>query len=249
MEICRLLFLSIALILALTSCGITSTARKQASYHFQMGQSHLAENNLTGALVEFTQAESLYADDPELLNYLGLTYLRKGKFEIAEQKFRRALELKPDYSDARNNLGLACLELKRWDEAIYQFKLVTEDIFYLDQAAAAINLALALSGKGEFQQALAVIRPLVSNYPRDPRARLNLGKVYFSLDKLDLAIVEYRKAVELYPDYASAHYNLALAYLKLKDNASARSSFREVVRISPDAEIGQLSREYLDLMK
>jgi Tfp pilus assembly protein PilF len=249
MEIRRLLFLCIALLFALTSCSATSTARKQASYHFQMGQSHLSENNLTAALVEFSQAEALVADDPELLNYLGLTYLRKGKLEIAEQKFRRALELKPTYSDVRNNLGLVYLEMKRWDESIYQFKLVNEDIFYPDQAAAAINLALALSGKGDFQQALALLRPLVSNYPRDPRARLNLGKVYFSLEKLDLAVIEYRKAIELYPDYAFAHYSLALAYLKLKDKVAARSSFREVVRISPDAEIGQLSREYLDLTK
>ena len=249
MDMCRFLFPCIALAFMLAACGMTTAARNQASYHFQMGQSHLAENNVTGALVEFTRAESLSPDDPELLNYLGLTYLRKGKFEIAEQKFRRALALKPAYTDARNNLGLVFLEMKRWDEAIYQFKLVNEDIFYLDQAAAAINLALSLSGKGEFTQALAILRPLVATYPRDPRARLNLGKVYSSLDKLDLAVTEYRKAIELYPDYAAAHYNLALAYLKQKDNSAARASFREVVRISPDAEIGQLSREYLDLTK
>ena len=176
-------------------------------------------------------------------------YLELGQPERALPMLQASERDLPDDYNPPARLAVAYKAMKRWDEAIYQFKLVTEDIFYLDQAAAAINLALAHSGKGEFQQALAIIRPLVGNFPRDPRARLNLGKVYFSLDKLDLAVAEYRKAIELYPDYASAHYNLALAYLKQKDKSAARASFREVVRISPDAEIGQLSREYLDLTK
>jgi len=53
----------------------------------------------------------------------------------------------------------------------------------------------------------------------------------------------------LYGDYAQAHYNLALATMKQGDKRGAANSFREVVRVAPDSEIGQLSREYLDLLK
>ncbi len=42
---------------------------------------------------------------------------------------------------------------------------------------------------------------------------------------------------------------LALAQVKLKDSAAAKRAFRDVIRIAPDSEIGQLSREYLDLLK
>ena len=233
----------------LCSCGINSAAEKQAIYHQEMGLSCLGENNVTGALVELTEAEKINPDNYELQNYLGLAYFRKGKLDIAEKKFLKSLELKPDFSDARNNLGVDYLELKRWDDAIYQFKLVTEDIFYQNQAAASINLALAYFGKGDFSQALSILRGMLTTYPRDPRVRLNLGKVYYALDKYDLAIEEYQKAIELFNDYAMAHYELALAYLKVEKKSAAAESFKEVVRISPDSEIGQLSREYLDLMK
>src|SRR6266568_4679260 len=235
----RSLSLAIFCAALLAACTGVGTNQKNASYHFQMGQSHLAENNVTGALVEFTEAEKFDSENHELQNYLGLAYYRKNKFEIAEKKYQKALLLKPDYSDARNNLGVNYLEMKRWDEAIYQFKLVTEDIFYQNQLAANINLALAYTGKGDPQQALAILRPLVSIYPLDPRLRLHIGKIYFALDKLELAIGEYKKALELYGDYANAHYHLALAYMKLKDNRGATAAFREVLRIEPDSEIGQ----------
>lgn len=236
--------------LALLNAGCASSgARKQASYHYQMGLSYLGENNVTGALVELTEAEKFNPDDAELQNYLGLAYFRKNKFEIAEKKYLRALELKPNYSEARNNLGVDYMEMKRWDDAAYQLKMVTEDIFYPNQEAATINLGLAYLGKGDYPKSLSILRSAVAGNPRDPRARVDLGRVYAALDKYELAIIEFKRAVELDKDYANAQYNLGLAYQKVKDNQAAIAAFRQVVRIAPDSEIGQLSREYIDLLK
>lgn len=239
----------LALPLLVSACGLSQNAKKQASYHYQMGQSYLAENNVTRALVELTEAEKLDPDNPELLSNLGLAYFRKNKFDIAEQKYLKAIALKPDYSEVRNRLGVNYMEMKRWDDAIYQLRLVTEDIFFSDQEAASINLGLAYFGKGDYPKALSVLRSVVGAYSGNPRGRLHLGRVYFALDKVDLAIAEYRKAVDIYGDYASAYYNLGLAYLKQKDYRAARGAFREVLRIAPDSEMGQLSREYLDSLK
>jgi len=214
-----------------------------------MGLSHLGENNVTSALIEFTEAEKIDPDNYELQNYLGLVYFRKNKLEISEKKYLKAIALKPDYSGARNNLAVTYLEMKRWDDAIYQLKLVTEDIFYQNQTDAGINLSLAYYGKGDFKQALATLRPLTSTAPTDPRIRVYIGRIYYATDKIDLAIVEYRKAIELYPDYILAHYNLAQAVMKMGDRKTAAKHFKEVVRIAPDSEMAHLSQEYLELLK
>jgi len=247
----RKILLSALFLLSLLNmgCAMGEAGRKKASYHFQMGLSYLGENNATGALVELTEAEKTDPDNPELLNYLGLAYYRKNKFELAEQKYLRALALKPNFPEARNNLGVDYLELKRWDEAVYHLKIVTEDIFYQNQESTAINLGLAYLGKGDYPKALSVLRSVVSNNPKNPRARVNLGKVYYALDKMELAIMEFDRAAQLSSNYANAHYNLGLAYLKTKDKQAAVPAFREVIRIAPDSEIGQLSREYLDSLK
>lgn len=235
--------------LLLAGCALDTASVKQASYHFQMGLSYLGENNVTGALVEFDAAEKIDPDNHELQNYLGIVYFRKNKLDISEKKYLRAIAMKPDYSDARNNLAVTYLEMKRWDDAIYQLKLVSEDIFYQNQAAAGINLALAYYGKGEFSQAMQTLRPLAATNPLDPRIRYNIGRIYYATDKIDLAIAEYHKAIDIYPDYLQAHYSLGQASMKHGDKKAAAKAFREVIRIAPDSEMALLSREYLDLLK
>ena len=242
-------FMLALLLLFASGCALDKAQQNRYVYHYQMGQSFYAESNFTGALQEFSEAEKLTPDDPLLLNDLGLTYFRKGRYDIAEQKYLKALDLKPDYSEARNNLGVNYLEMKRWQDAIDQFKLVQDDIFYQGQEGVAINLGLGHLGKGEYQQALAVLRGAVARNGSDPRTRLGLGRVYFALDRTELALEQYRKSLELNGSYANAHYYLALAQVKLDDKKAAASAFKEVVRIAPDSEIGQLSREYLDLLK
>lgn len=231
------------------SCAVGSATAKKASYHYQMGLSNFTEGNYTSALVEFTEAEKLTPDDPELLYYLGRTYFEKKKYDLAEQRYLKSLALKPNNSSVRNDLGVDYLEMKRWDDAIIQFKIVSEDIFFQNQEAASVNLGIAYFNKGDYPRALSVLRSVVGNNPREPRARLNLGKVYFAMDKIDLAIGEYNRAIELNGNYANAHYNLGLAYLKQKENRAAATAFREVLRIAPESELGQLAREYLDVLK
>lgn len=241
--------LSLLTICCLTAACTSNAARTQASFHYQMGLSYLGENNITGALVELTEAEKITPDDPDLLNKLALAYFYKKKYDLAEQRYLKALKIKPDFSEARNNLGVNYLQMTRWDDAIRQFKLVAEDIFFRDHEQANINLGLAYLGKGDYQSALTTMRSVIINNPRNIFGRVHLGRIYFAMDKTDLAIGEYKKALDINKDFAMAHYQLALAYLKVKDNPQALTAFKEVLRLVPESEIGQLSREYLDMLK
>jgi type IV pilus assembly protein PilF len=237
-------------VIALSSgCAALEASRKKASYHYQMGLSFLAEGNYTRALIDLTEAEKITPDDPVLLNYLGQAYFFKKRFDLAEPKYLRAIALRPEYSEARNNLGATYLELQRWDDAIKQLTVVYNDIFYQNHDTATMNLALAYYGKGDYETALSFLRPVIASNPRSPVARLNLGRVYFADDKTCLAIEEFKKSIELNRNYAKAHYYLALAYLKNKDSSAAKDEFREVIRINPDDELGQISKEHLQMLK
>jgi len=244
-----LLFPLLAASLCCVSCALTESSQKEGSYHYQMGVSYFNEGNMAAALSELTEAEKYDSSNPELFNYLGMAYYDKKKYEIAEKKYLNALSLNPNYSLARNNLGADYLAMQRWDDAIKQFQQVTDDIFYQNQAEAHINLGLAYMGKGDYPRSLSLMRSVVAENPRDPQGRLNLGKVYFALEKYDLAIDEYKRALELNRDYAAAHYYLGLSYIKTKNNIAAQAAFKEVIRIAPDSEIGQLSKEYIDTLK
>jgi len=236
-------------VVVLSGCALTEKSRKEASYHYQMGVSYLGEKNYTGALVELTEAEKVDPDDPEILHRLGQAYFYKKKYEIAEEKYRKAISKRPSFSQARNDLGVVYLEMNRWNDAIREFRIVTEDIFYANQTDAGINLALAYLGKGDHDHALASVKAVLAANPENLQARLTLGRVYFASGRANLAVEEYREALRMFPDYALAHYYLGLAYLKLQRPAEARSSFQEVVRLVPYTEIGQTAKEHLDSLR
>lgn len=240
-------YLLLALLVA--GCATSTRVKNEASYHYQMGVSYLQERNYTAALNELTESDRLVPDDPDVLFNLGMAYYYKSRYPLAEERFRRALELRKNFSLARNYLGDTYLRMKRWDDAIAQFTIVSEDLFSTEQENAGINLGLAYLGKGDTARALLVLRARVDANPRNPDAHLFLGQAYVADGKVELAIGEYREALGIVPDYPKAHYHLGVASLKAGRPDDARTAFREVIRLSPYSELGRLSREQLDGLK
>src|SRR5512138_237967 len=78
----RKLLLLLLIAACCSACAMSEANRKKAAYHFQMGELYLREQNITSALVEFTEAEKYIPDDPQLYNFLGIVYFRKGKYEL-----------------------------------------------------------------------------------------------------------------------------------------------------------------------
>ena len=250
------IFLRIAallLLLAVSGCvsgrGQNSVKPNPASYHYQMGLSYLGERNYSSALFELTEAERQDPENPDLLYNLGKAFIGKKRPDLAEAKLLKAILLKPGFSVARNDLGVAYLDLKRWDNAIQQFKIVKDDLFYDHSDNATINLGLAYLGKGDYSKALEELQVVAALDPRNPVVKLSHGRVLFAMDKSEQAMAEYIKALEIYPDYGAAHFYLGQAQLKLSRIDAARVSFKEAVRLIPDSELGRAAVGYLDLIK
>ncbi len=243
------------LLLCLTASGCMSGRGNNdlkpnpASYHYQMGVSYLGERNFSAALFDLTEAEKLDPENPDVLYNLGLAYVGKKRSDLAEAKFLKAILLKPCFSAARNDLGVAYLDLKRWDSAIQQFKIVKDDLFYDNNENAGINLGLAYLGKGDYTKAREELQAVAAINPRNPVARVSLGRVWFAMDKSEQAIIEYNKALTIYHDYGAAYYYLGQAQLKLNRIDAARSSFKEAVRLIPESELGRAALGYLELIK
>ncbi len=244
------LLVTTAVTAILAGCAATtSSSGKPVAYHYQMGVSFLEERNYTSALTELSEAEKMAPDNPELQYNLGRALTGRRRLDLAEQKFLRALKLRPDYSQVRNDLGVLYLDTGRWDNAIQQFKMVKDDLFYPRPDFAQINLGLAYLGKGDYASAMKELSAVRNNDPRNPIIRVAIGRVFFAQGNTEQAIYEYRKALESTPDYAGAHFHLGLAQMKMSQLSAAKSSFMEVARIAPDSEIGHTSMGYIDLLR
>ncbi len=71
-----------------------------------MGQHSEAEKLLDEAMKTFQFILKLNDKDPYAHNGLGSVYILRGKFDLAEKEIQTAIDLKPDYEEAKHDLDL-----------------------------------------------------------------------------------------------------------------------------------------------
>ena len=179
----------------------------------------------------------------------------RGNHDEAAAEYRKALDIKPDYADARNDLGISLDKLGKSDEAILQYR---EAIVQYQKdprinpayPMALNNLGVALLGKGDINEAVAQFQKALEIMPNHPQIRLNLGMALarqgdaealnklgaalFAKGDMEAAIEQYRKALEIKPDYAEAIHNLGSALATKGDFQGAIAQYRKALEIKPD---------------
>ncbi|KAJ8469165.1 hypothetical protein ONZ45_g16981 [Pleurotus djamor] len=97
----------------------TSSANGQVDADVQIALAVLLNTNEDYGKAKdcFTTALAVRPDDWLLYNRVGATMANSGHAEEALQYYYRALELNPVYIRARYNLGISCINLRRFGEA------------------------------------------------------------------------------------------------------------------------------------
>ena len=99
--------------------GIDST---DSEAHFLMGNIYMARQDYAGSEKYFDIAAERGPDRPRYLYYQAVAKDRLKKRDDAEKIYLKALELHPDYFDARQRLGVLYVVEQKFPEALEQFK-------------------------------------------------------------------------------------------------------------------------------
>ena len=154
--------------------------------------------------------------------------------------YRAALDTRPEFALARNNLGTVLRELGRADEALEAFRAAVAVEPALAMAHANLGQALVESSRAE--EAIEHCQEAVRLQPDLAAAHNNLGNAFRNLGHWDLARGAYAEGFRLSPDLGNAriHANLGLALQHDGKLAEAFSCLRRAVVLAPDdAEIWQ----------
>ena len=95
----------------------------------------------------------------------------QGKLDEAIACYRRAVELKPDYAEAHNNLGVPLKDQGKLDEAVACYRRAVE--LKPDFAEAHNNLGLAFKDQGKLDEAVACYQRALELKPDYAEAHLN----------------------------------------------------------------------------
>src|SRR5439155_1023479 len=102
------------------SCsGMSAEQRAQAAeIHQQLGDNLLYQGDAQGAIKEYMQSLDL-DETPEAHNGLGLIYWYSlGRGDDGAKEFKRALQMRPDFSEAMTNLGALYISRNQFTDAI-----------------------------------------------------------------------------------------------------------------------------------
>jgi tetratricopeptide (TPR) repeat protein len=145
------------------------------------------------------------------------------------QRFREAVHLNPNFTQAVFRLGKTYFANHEYESAASWFARVPND----NSLATAANFYLGLSSfyTGNYERAESAFKFLESRMPL-PEVNNDLGVVLGRRGKR--SEIEYlQKAVQLDPNDPDYHFNLAVAYARIFDNGNATHQLKEVLRLRP----------------
>ncbi len=228
----------------LSSCGPTAKdARRQreetAKYHAELAYGYLMESgDVTAALQEIIQSLKLHEPDASANMTAGVIFMARQDWLKALRYFKRALELKPDFHEAKNNLGSVYLALGQWSEAAVVFEELTGELEYSSPALGYNNLGWALFQLRRLEEAK---RALLTSTQLDARLcppHNNLGLIYVELREGDAAERALRRALTQCPSYVEPHLHLARLYLSAGDPVLARPLLERCAQLGGEGELG-----------
>ncbi|MGE5584625.1 MAG: tetratricopeptide repeat protein [Bacillota bacterium] len=159
------------------------------------------------------------------------------KYDQAIQAYERVLELDPENTEARCDLGLCYWLAGKTDSAVEELERVLKaKPGYLP---ACNNLGFILAEtKRDLERAVTLLEKAVDGEPANPVYMDSLGWAYFKQGRLDEAERTIKRALLFPSDFpektlATAHYHLAMVYEAKGMKEEAMGEMREALDIDP----------------
>lgn len=212
---------ALILVLALASCASTESNINSGLSHYNAGLYHEATHKLIGQIASF---EKEFPNDQRVSrSYLALGVMAEDAkyYDKAEEYLIKAIETAKKSTpisedavrDTESMLGNFYIARKKYTQALIHLN-VAERVsrqFKEKTVLNAIdldNIAVALQGEGDFEQALKFGRQALDIVERKPEEKLynltkgiilfNLAKGYQEVGDRPQAILSYHQAIELF---------------------------------------------------
>jgi type IV pilus assembly protein PilF len=227
-------------------------AAKRARSHYDIGADHVRNGRIEMGLREFLAAASLSPLNAEYQHALGVTYVQKEHFAEAEKHLRRALELVPEYHDARFNLSTLLLLRGRFAEARAESERLYQDPTFPGPWRALSNRGWAEYRLGQVEQARETFALARRFNPGYWPALLNLGILESEQGRRPEAIQLFEAVLEQRPGpnaEAEVNFRLGEIYVSLGKRTRAVEYLTAAVVKAPSGQWGRKSEQALKLLR
>ena len=236
------LFLSFA-----SSCAVENGVKKEEKIRAteNMGISLVREGKLRAGLQHLLDAVKLGSENPDLYHELAKVYFDLGEYDLSLANFKKALALRPQFSEALNNMGVLYVKLDELDKALDCFQQAAKDLLYRTPYYAYHNIGSVYYKKGDYSAAIENYKKALSLAPNYVEVYYDLAAAYEALNQLEDAISAYEKAIQLDPKFWSARFNLGKLYLRLGREEEAEEELEAVIKADPRGAMAKDAKRLL----
>jgi Flp pilus assembly protein TadD len=175
--------------------------------NFNLGDLMMNQNNPAAAIPYFRLATEADPKSPIAASEYGAALFANGDAVAAEEQFKRALVLDPEYIDARYNLASVEASTEHWPEAASDFSYVLKSNPNHKNAQQHLGEVLFMWGES-FEKS----------------------------GDLAAAVKRYQDSLALRPDDPDLHGHLGAALAQLRRYEEAKTQFEAVLKLDPSSD-------------
>jgi superkiller protein 3 len=168
----------------------------------------------------------------------GIVCYQKGEYHKAIKHLKKALKVKPDYSDAHYWLAATYTETGEFDEAYKSYKKIIE--LRTKDASVYVEFGKICGELQQYNEAFEAFSEALKLDQKNTDAYWGLGLTHFNLGQYDEAIKAMKKTVEYEPEYVGAYLHLGDIYRHLGEYEEAVEPFKKVTELVPKFTDGYL---------
>lgn len=188
---------------------------RDAQFHLHRAHEYFERGELDSAEIYYKISLALCDTLPEVYNRLGVIESQKKPHKIipvekmlgllkrdhqskAIKLFKKALKLSPDFLDARYNLGKTYLK-KGGDNDLENAEKELQNVLdrVLRYKDTVYYLGRVYQEQKKYSAAIQIFRELSQSRQADGRESIQLSKIYYEIDQLELACRSFYQGIEI----------------------------------------------------
>lgn len=223
----------------------------KADLNLQIAMSYMKSGNYPMALKQLLAAEEHNPRSEAVHIHLGFVYYARESYELAEKHYLKAIQLKKDYSEAKNLLARLYIETSQYQRAEELLQEILQDLTYEDFPRAHAHYGLLEFRRKKYTAAIPHLKKSLERDRESCDSNVLLGRSYLELNELTLAVPQLDKSIPFCQSLESdeAHYYSAIALYRAGQKSKARFRFEELTKLFPNGKNHEKSQKMLDLLK
>ena len=209
--------------------GAIRKDKENLKYYYLRAKALEKLGDLAGARDMLFCIIELDKSDKQVYLKLAQVLDKEDKKDTALVMLSQALKLYPDYTEAKEMIGIIYSEIGRDQEAENIYRQLS-----LDDAGTYntyYNLGIIYSRQGQIDNAIEAYKVAIEKNSKLYAAYYALGKLYYAKDEYELSVESLNKALKDNSLNSKTYYALAMAYIKLDDLEKAVDNLEKTVKL------------------